>query len=392
MTFTFHSPRKLEADEISPWNNLLGKAMASYNAMTDTQYKEPNLREALLKAQLANQYYGPDKESQMALRGKQGEHLGSLTQGQNISNQFAPEAARQAAQARAFGLKHPGFNSAGLIGQLQQYKYAMENGLLPNMPGNQNQSGQQSEGQALPQGMQSPDNQSFIPSAPGAARQPQQNPTQQGQQAPMNPVLQSILKMNQAAKEDPAFKRAEDLKANQELENYKTQQKEELAQNKLSIEEKQAAKKDLPQLLKTQKALIKLLEIAKNPKNAEMFGHYFPGGAAIFSRTSANPNVGSWQKLMEGPVMAAEQNLSSKGNQLALKTALTNKANMSEQQPVAIAKLEQSLSEINDSIAHNQEISGNKTKYSANQKVRVQMPDGTVKVMTHKEAKALGAE
>lgn len=38
MTFTFHSPRKLEADEISPWGNLLSNALASYNAMTTAKY------------------------------------------------------------------------------------------------------------------------------------------------------------------------------------------------------------------------------------------------------------------------------------------------------------------------------------------------------------------
>jgi hypothetical protein len=71
MTFTFHSPRKLEADEINPWNNLLGKALASYNALTDVKYREPTLKEALLKSQQYNQYYGPDKQSQIGLRNAQ---------------------------------------------------------------------------------------------------------------------------------------------------------------------------------------------------------------------------------------------------------------------------------------------------------------------------------
>lgn len=59
------------ADQVNPWNNLLGKALASYNALADARYKEPNLKEALMKSQLANQYYGPDKESQIGLRNAQ---------------------------------------------------------------------------------------------------------------------------------------------------------------------------------------------------------------------------------------------------------------------------------------------------------------------------------
>jgi hypothetical protein len=38
MVSTFYNPGKTTADEINPWNNLLGKALQSYNAMTMAKY------------------------------------------------------------------------------------------------------------------------------------------------------------------------------------------------------------------------------------------------------------------------------------------------------------------------------------------------------------------
>lgn len=198
MTFTFHSPRKLDADEINPWNNLMSKALKSYNEMTDARYKEPNLREALRKAQLYNQYYGPEKESEMALRGKQGEHLGSLTEGQNISNRFAPNKLRQEEEARAFGLKHPGFNAADITGQLQRYQYLKDNHMLPDMGGIPSQE----------QPMQPPGNQSFIPSAPGVERQQPQ--IFEEKQPKRDPILQSILDNKKNSKATGYLKALED--------------------------------------------------------------------------------------------------------------------------------------------------------------------------------------
>ncbi len=79
MVSTFYAPRRFEADEVNPWSNLLSKALGSYNALTETQYKEPTLKEALMKAQLANKYYGPNMESQIGLRNAEAGAIPSQT-------------------------------------------------------------------------------------------------------------------------------------------------------------------------------------------------------------------------------------------------------------------------------------------------------------------------
>jgi hypothetical protein len=61
-----------------------------------------------------------------------------------------------------------------------------------------------------------------------------------------------------------------------------------------------------------------------------------------------NPAAGDWQIYGLDPILAAEGKMSTKGNQLALKTALRMKPNFAEKQSVALRKIEASI----DSVKH----------------------------------------
>lgn len=338
MVAPFYQTPKMTPEDISPWGNLLSNALSNYKAINEAAYQQPNLKEALLKSQQYNQYYGPEKESEIGLRSAQAGHLGSLTEGQNISNQFSPGKFKDEAQLRKFKLENPGFDAPGITGQIARYLYAKKNGLLPEM------------------GDEQKNDQSFIPPISGG---PQEMDQQNANSKSIDPVLQSILNLGKTPKENPDYKRSEDLKSKQELEDYKTDQKIRLDQKKLANKEIQEAKHDRPRLLETEKAIKELIKIADNEKNDELFGHnWFPGYAA---KTSENPDMGTWQTLMQGPIAEAEQSLSSRGNQLSLKTALATKASIEEKRPVAKAKLEAMLSKVQDAIKNNNRISGKKS-------------------------------
>lgn len=90
--FTFTNPRALTPEESSPYNNLLSNALKNYQQIQQAQFLRPSLEEQLKKSQLFNQYYGPDIESQMALRGAQAGHLGATTTGENIKNKYLAQS------------------------------------------------------------------------------------------------------------------------------------------------------------------------------------------------------------------------------------------------------------------------------------------------------------
>ena len=71
MSFSTFNNQPGTPEQTSPWNNLLQNALKNYSQMQEASFLKPNLQEALLKAQQYNKYYGPDKESQMNLRGAQ---------------------------------------------------------------------------------------------------------------------------------------------------------------------------------------------------------------------------------------------------------------------------------------------------------------------------------
>jgi hypothetical protein len=194
------------------------------------------------------------------------------------------------------------------------------------------------------------------------------------------------------------------------LEEVKRKEKETLAKSNATIAEQKIQQKliadnkaDLPKLKKTLNALDNLIKIASNPKNDELFGHNgimgfgAEGAEQRFLKTTHNPDAGKWQNYITSPVMSLEQAWSSKGNQLALKTALNVKANFQESREVAKSKLIASRQEIYKAIKHAESIVNNKQKTSENtykptSKLKVKMPDGTIKIMTYSEAQKIGAE
>jgi hypothetical protein len=171
MAFTFTNYAGIEPQK-SPYNDLIGQFLGGYN---QTKYGQPGLEEALKKTQLANQYYGPNIESQLALRkaqtGEAGARtglLGEQTRGARIENQYAPEKIKsQIAEAQASAQK------ARLIQMIREQ--LLGGGQVPegqqgnplNIPGNAN-TGQEQVGMFQGQGM------------PKSTKGPQQTPQQKG--------------------------------------------------------------------------------------------------------------------------------------------------------------------------------------------------------------------
>ena len=71
MPFTMPDFRPMRMEETSPWHNALQTAMGNYLKMNQLKYDEPMKKEELMKQQLYNQFYGPNIESQIGLRGAQ---------------------------------------------------------------------------------------------------------------------------------------------------------------------------------------------------------------------------------------------------------------------------------------------------------------------------------
>lgn len=165
-------------------------------------------------------------------------------------------------------------------------------------------------------------------------------------------------------KEPPHIKRANDLKSKMQEAEYKhnlklaeEQQKNEFKNAQTRQKVVDSAKNDLPHLEETLRSLKIMQKIAEDPKNDDMFGHWIQGHGTAASRAT-NPNAGTWQVYGLDPIVAAEMKMSARGNQLALKSALQNKANFAETRPVAAAKLKGSIDKIEHQIKEMRRISG----------------------------------
>ncbi len=166
----------------SPLNDIISNMISGYTEASKARYLQPSLAEQLKKAQLQNKWYEPNIQSEIGLRGAQAGHLGSLTQGQNITNRYLPEKLKAELASKKFASQNPLLGMTGSAGQvgallyLQQHPELMKgnSGISQNHPDNNLQNLSQEE--------------SFIPSI-------NQNNVQQAQQAP-NPqelLLQSIM-------------------------------------------------------------------------------------------------------------------------------------------------------------------------------------------------------
>jgi hypothetical protein len=161
---------------------------------------------------------------------------------------------------------------------------------------------------------------------------------------------------NGVYKEPPQMKRANDLRAKMEEAKYKhdLHDEEERTKNELSNQQTRqkvidSARNDLPHLEETLRSLKIMQKIAEDPANKDLFGHWIEGHDTAAKRAK-NPNAGTWQVYGLDPIVAAEMKMSARGNQLALKSALQNKANFAEDQGVASSKLKGSIDKVQRQI------------------------------------------
>lgn len=174
MPFTMPDFRKLSMEEVAPWHNALQTAMSNLLKMNQVKYDEPMRKEALQKEQLYNQYYGPDKESEMGLRGAQTGHYNAQTRGQNITNQYLPKKLQaEIASAEA------GAEKARLLQMIREQM----------MGGGQSQSASQNMIQERPEGPFGEEQP--MPQGQGMLRAPEQQ-VQSNQQMPQQPLRQPM--------------------------------------------------------------------------------------------------------------------------------------------------------------------------------------------------------
>ncbi len=108
MPFTFNNYANNELQK-SPLNDLIGNLLGGYQQGVQAKYLGPSLAEHIKKAQLYNQYYAPQIESEIGLRkaqtGEAGARTGLISEqnkGMRIENQYLPEYKRaQIEQLRA---------------------------------------------------------------------------------------------------------------------------------------------------------------------------------------------------------------------------------------------------------------------------------------------------
>ncbi len=186
MSFTFTNYAAIPPQD-SMWHNALKKVMEGYTEGTKAKYLQPGLEEELKKAKLYNQYYGPDIESQIGLRGAQTKQanahtglLGEQTRAAHMSNANLPAKLRAELEAQQMKTQNPLLGMTGHAGQIGALMYLQQHPELMQQQQMQQQMGQQ--GQPNP-------NESQIPSAFGN----QQEPPQQRQLNPMQLLHQSIM-------------------------------------------------------------------------------------------------------------------------------------------------------------------------------------------------------
>ena len=163
-------------------------------------------------------------------------------------------------------------------------------------------------------------------------------------------------------KEPPQIKRMNDLRSKMEEAKYKhdlkiaeTQTKEDLKNEATKHKTIEAAKNDIPHLKDTLRSLRVMKKIADDPKNSDMFGHWWLGHDKAAQRIK-NPNAGTWQVHGLAPIVDAEMKMSSKGNIVALKSAQANKPNFGEDQSVAQSKLKAQIDQIERRIKDTEQI------------------------------------
>jgi hypothetical protein len=240
---------------------------------------------------------------------------------------------------------------------------------------NQGQEQEMPQGQGAMMPQEEPQQQEVMPEQ--MQGQEQMQPGQQGQasnQLPggidMDEIKRALtyqalgLKVptNGIYKEPPQIKRMNDLRSKMEEAKYKHELKLAEEQQKIDLKNEatrsktiESAKNDIPHLKDTLRSLKVMKKIADDPKNSDMFGHWWLGHDKAAQRMK-NPNAGAWQVHGLAPIVDAEMKMSSKGNIVALKSAQANKPNFAEDQSVAQSKLKAQIDQIERRIKDTEKI------------------------------------
>lgn len=91
MAFNNFVPPLLNNEQAGAMPDIISKILGGYTQATNAGFLRPKLEEELKKAKLVNQYYGPNMESQIGLRGAHAGLLGEQTKGARIENQYLPQ-------------------------------------------------------------------------------------------------------------------------------------------------------------------------------------------------------------------------------------------------------------------------------------------------------------
>ena len=135
MAFTFSSYASPELSK-SPLNDIISNLFGGYEQGVKSRYLQPTLAEELKKQQLFNQYYGPNIESEMALRGAQtGQaraHTGLLNEQTNAArfrNKQLPEQLQYELEAKKLAAAQN-----AMFNQMLQRKIAESAGNINHLP------------------------------------------------------------------------------------------------------------------------------------------------------------------------------------------------------------------------------------------------------------------
>jgi hypothetical protein len=352
MAFSNYVPPLLNREQSGGMPDLIGQLLGGYAQGTQARYLQPGLEEELKKAQLYNQFFPREKESEIGLRQAQT----GLTNTQqewyprNMQSQLALQNA-QMQQAQA----HTGlFGEQANENRIKQQQEQMFLDMLRQRLSGESPEALEGQGMGGPREMQTP---TQVPFAP---------PEQKGGE-PLQQAIGDLMKAPQPTLEDfgnqklfgvdtftPKYKAYVDMVS-------KTMQKKQAADFKLasqkalidykSIEDAQLS---IPALQKGLNAVEEMTRLIK--ENPGISGHWFAPEYA--EKTSELRGMGKFlSKLV--PIMGeVEKELSQRGSQFALKISEKKLPGVAYSQQVNLGKLEGLKEEFETRIKNAQGIAG----------------------------------
>lgn len=363
MAFTFNNYATSELSK-SPINDIISNLFGGYEQGVKASYLQPSLAQELEKSKLFNKYYGPNMESQIGLRGAQTKEagartglLGEQTTQAHLQNQYLPEQLKAGMEAY----------------KLQQQQNQMFNQMLAQrLQGGQGGQGIMG-GQTMPQGGQD--------YSPGMGQAPMMDGqgsafTQQMPQMPQAPMQSLPQGAPEMTNDDiinkkffgmdtftPKYKAWVDFQTKGMEKKQAEQFKLDAKQQYDDFKEIQAAQHDVPELENALKSAMQMKEIIEN--RPSFFGHTpwpLVGGlynpADRFAKTASDPLVGTFQSKLIPQLAGMEQQLSNRGNQLALKTAASKLPSFEDSHQVAMGKVDGLIDEIMKRLQSSRERAG----------------------------------